>query len=72
MLLKGTETKKKRGRKRGSGRPRESAWYNPTIKDVYAQIKVAETMLIRIPDPDLAIVKREMGILEDMIWQFTH
>lgn len=62
---------KKRGRKPGPGRTHEGAWYNPTIEDVYAQIKVAETMLHRIPDPNLAIVKREMGILEDMIWQFT-
>lgn len=70
MLLQGT--KKKTGRKRGSGKKNESVWYRPSIRDVYAQIKVAETMLNRIPDPDLAIVKREMGILEDMIWQFTH
>ena len=45
-------------------------WYTPTVKDVYAQLKVAETMLSRICDPNLAIVKREMYILEDMLWQF--
>ena len=46
-------------------------WYTPTVKDVYAQLKVAETMLSRICDPNLAIVKREMYILEDMMWQFV-
>ena len=46
-------------------------WYTPTVKDVYAQLKVAETMLSRICDPNLAIVKREMYILEDMLWQFV-
>ena len=45
-------------------------WYTPTIRDVYAQVLVAKTMLDRIPDQDLAVVKREMGILEDMLWQF--
>ena len=45
-------------------------WYTPTVKDVYAQLKVAETMLSRICDPNLAIVKREMYLFEDMLWQF--
>jgi hypothetical protein len=45
-------------------------WTQPTVADVYAQLKVAETMLSRICDPNLAIVKREMYILEDMMWQF--
>ena len=53
-------------------RTQEDTWYRPTVKDVYAQVMAAKTMLDRIPDPQLAIVKREMGILEDMLWQFTH
>ena len=57
----------------GLGRTRKvfDVWYTPTVKDVYAQLKVAETMLSRICDPNLAIVKREMYILEDMLWQFA-
>ena len=45
-------------------------WYTPTVKDVYAQLKVAETMLSRCTDPALAIVKRKMYELEDTMWQF--
>ena len=45
-------------------------WYTPTVKDVYAQLKVAETMLSRCTDPALAIVKRKMYDLEDTMWQF--
>ncbi len=47
-------------------------WYTPTVADVYAQLKVAETMLSRIPNEELAVVKREMYILEDMMWQFLN
>lgn len=47
-------------------------WYAPSITDVYAQLQIAQTMLNRIPDAELAIVKREMGIVEDMLWQFCH
>ena len=70
-------TKKMRTRKfdgdeaRTRQRTTEEQWYTPTPDDVYAQLKVAETMLCRIPDPNLASVKRSMGILEDMLWQFT-
>ena len=52
------------------GRRVYDVWTQPTVADVYAQLKVAETMLSRICDPNLAIVKREMYILEDMMWQF--
>ena len=45
-------------------------WYAPSVKDVYAQLMIAKTMLDRIPDQELAPVKREMGLLEDMVWQF--
>lgn len=45
-------------------------WYTPTIKDVYAQLKVAEQMLSRCTDPALAIVRRKMYDLEDIMWQF--
>ena len=45
-------------------------WTQPTVKDVYAQLKVAETMLSRCTDPALAIVKRKMYDLEDTMWQF--
>ena len=56
----------------GIGRQRrvEDVWYTPTIKDVYAQLKVAEQMLSRCPDPALAIVRRKMYDLEDTMWQF--
>ena len=47
-------------------------WYAPKITDVYAQFQIAQTMLMRIPDAELAIVKREMAIVEDMLWQFCH
>ena len=62
--------RRKRGRKRGSTRKIEDTWYRPTIRDAYAQLTVAKTMLDRIPNEKLAIVKREMGILEDMMWRF--
>lgn len=45
-------------------------WHTPTIKDVYAQLKVAETMLSRIPDIELTPVRRKMFELEDLMWQF--
>lgn len=45
-------------------------WTQPTVADVYAQLKVAAQMLSRIEDPNLSVVKREMYILEDMLWQF--
>lgn len=56
----------------GCGRERRvyDVWYTPTVKDVYAQLKVAETMLSRCTDPALAIVKRKMYDLEDTMWQF--
>ena len=49
---------------------KRNKWTSPTLADVYAQILVSQTMLMRIPDGELAIVKREMDILEDMLWQF--
>lgn len=45
-------------------------WYTPTVKDVYAQLKVAEQMLSRCTDPELDIVRRKMYDLEDIMWQF--
>lgn len=45
-------------------------WTQPTVKDVYAQLKVAETMLCRIPDIELTPVRRKMFELEDLMWQF--
>ena len=45
-------------------------WTQPTVADVYAQLKVAAQMLSRIDNPNLAVVKREMYLLEDMLWQF--
>ena len=61
---------KERGKHRVKRRTTEDVWYSPTVKDVYAQLMTAKTMLDRIPDQGLAVVKREMGILEDMLWQF--
>ena len=52
------------------GRKVFDMWYTPTIKDVYAQFKVAEQMLSRVNDPSLAYVKRKVYEVEDLIWQF--
>jgi len=52
------------------GRKVFDVWYTPTIKDVYAQFKVAEQMLSRVNDPNLAYVKRKVYEVEDLIWQF--
>lgn len=52
------------------GRRVFDVWYTPTIKDVYAQFKVAEQMLSRVNDPALAYVKRKVYEVEDLIWQF--
>lgn len=46
-------------------------WYTPKIEDVYAQLKVAETMLSRIPDIELTPVRKKMFELEDLMWQFA-
>lgn len=56
----------------GIGRQRrvEDVWYAPTVKDVYAQFKVAEQMLSRCNDPALAHIKRKVYEVEDLIWQF--
>lgn len=45
-------------------------WYAPTVKDVYAQFKVAEQMLSRCNDPALAHIKLKVYEVEDLIWQF--
>ena len=56
----------------GFGKERRvyDVWTQPTVKDVYAQLKVAETMLCRIPDIELTPVRRKMFELEDLMWQF--
>jgi len=76
-MVFGKEPKRRRKRKvdvpavrRGRERTVYDVWTTPTIQDVYAQVKVAEQMLSRIPDEELAVVRREMGLLEDMVWQF--
>ena len=56
---------------RGRERTTEESWYTPTVEDVLAQVRVAQTMLNRIPDANLALAKREMYILEDMMWQLS-
>ena len=74
--MTGYKTRKKRGREphpydsQAGDRRVYDVWYTPTVKDVYAQLKVAETMLSRCTDPALAIVKRKMYDLEDTMWQF--
>ena len=67
MLLGVTKKKKRRTVK---PKTTEDTWYRPAVKDVYAQVLVAKTMLDRIPDQELAVVKREMYLLEDMMYQF--
>jgi len=77
-MMMGSTAKKRRGRpkkrdvpmRHGRERKVYDVWYTPTVADVYAQLKVAEQMLSRIEDPNLAVVKREMYLLEDMLWQF--
>ena len=80
-MVVGKVPKKRRGRpkkqdspavRKGRERKVYDVWYTPTVRDVYAQLKVAEQMLSRIPDIELATVKREMGLLEDMMWQFIN
>ena len=57
---------------KGEGRDRKvyDVWYTPTVKDVYAQFKVAEQMLSRCKDPALAHIKRKVYEVEDLIWQY--
>mgnify|MGYP006958167860 FL=1 len=62
------EHKRKPGRPRKQGRRNEAVWCNPTIRDVYAQVLVAKDMLDRISDPKLNNIKKEIDILEKMIW----
>lgn len=52
-------------------RPKDQKWYQPTIRDVYAQVLEAKSMLDRIPDMQLAAAKREMYILEDILYQMV-
>ena len=61
-----------RAKGEGFGRERRvyDVWTQPTVKDVYAQLKVAETMLCRIPDIELTPLRRKMFELEDLMWQF--
>ena len=79
--MTGCAARKKRRRGTMGGRPVSYAsqpwdrkvydvWMQPTVADVYAQLKVAAQMLSRIDNPNLAVVKREMYLLEDMLWQF--
>ena len=73
MVTEATVTKRRKRKAPAAGKDGDrkiyDVWYTPTIRDVYAQLKVAEQMLSRIPDQELATVKREMYLLEDMMWQ---
>ena len=67
---RGRPKEKRRAPVRRRRKP-EDAWYRPNVRDVYAQVMVAKNMLDRINDVDLAVVKREMNLLEDLLWQFA-
>ena len=49
---------------------RRCVWARPTVADVYAQVLQAEAMMERVPDDGLAVVRREIGLLAEMIGQY--
>ena len=49
---------------------RRCVWARPTVADVYAQVLQAEAMMERVPDDGLAIVRREIGLLAEMMGQY--
>ena len=78
--MRTTKPQKRRTEKKPEHKPEKAApvkrshmsqWYQPTIRDVYAAVCEAKTMLDRIPDIELAAAKRKMQDLEDTIWQFA-
>ena len=64
-------TSHKRALTNARQRTTDQQWYQPTIRDVYAQVLEAKSMLDRIPDMHLAAAKREMYILEDILYQMV-
>lgn len=49
---------------------RRCVWARPTVADVYAQVLQAESMMERVPDDGLAVVRREIGLLAEMMGQY--
>lgn len=49
---------------------RRCVWVRPTVADVYAQVLQAEAMMERVPDDGLAVVRREIGLLAEMMGQY--
>ena len=49
---------------------RRCVWARPTFADVYAQVLQAEAMMERVPDDGLAVVRREIGLLAEMMGQY--
>ena len=49
---------------------RRCVWARPTVADVYAQALQAEAMMERVPDDGLAVVRREIGLLAEMMGQY--
>ena len=49
---------------------RRCVWARPTVADVYAQVLQAEAMMERVPDDGLAVVRREIGLLAEMMGQY--
>ena len=49
---------------------RRCVWARPTVSDVYAQVLQAEAMMERVPDEGLAVVRREIGLLAEMMGQY--
>ena len=49
---------------------RRCVWARPTVADVYAQVLQTEAMMERVPDDGLAVVRREIGLLAEMMGQY--
>ena len=49
---------------------RRCVWARPTVADVYVQVLQAEAMMERVPDDGLAVVRREIGLLAEMMGQY--
>ena len=48
---------------------RRCVWARPTVADVYAQVSEAAAMMERVTDDGMAVVRREILLLLDMLGQ---
>lgn len=49
---------------------RRCVWARPTVADVYAQVSEAAAMMDRVTDDGLAVVRREISLLLEMMGQY--